>query len=276
MDVASVVAGKTLEALGVQTNYHEQGGGAPVVLLHGSGLGVSAYANWARTIPVLAKHFRVIAPDCAGFGHSDPADDIVFGMDYWVRHMVAFLDAIGVERASFIGNSFGGALAVAIAAQHPNRVDRLMLMGSAGVDFVPPPVFGIDLSKGLTGEVMLQIVRMFTYHPDQVTDEMVQLRLQTALRPGAMARQARLFPGEARISRVTSLITPAQLVATIERPTLLVHGRDDRIVPPATSFRLHELIAGSDLHIFSRCGHWSQVDRFDEFNALATSFLSQS
>jgi pimeloyl-ACP methyl ester carboxylesterase len=109
-----------------------------------------------------------------------------------------------------------------------------------------------------------------------VTDEMIELRLQTAARTGAAQRQGRMFPGNPKLTRVSSMLTPVQLIAQIQAPTLLVHGRDDQIMPVSSSYRLHELIDGSDLHVFARCGHWSQIDRLDEFNALAISFFGAS
>lgn len=275
MNIEEHARGHSIEAYGVKTNYLKHGAGFPLVLLHGSGLGVSAYANWGGILPELARHFQVFAPDVAGFGYSEPKDDTQYSMEFWVAHTVAFLDALEIKRASFIGNSFGGALAVALAARHPDRVERMMLMGSAGVYFVPPPVFGFDLSKGLNADTMRHMVNLFTVHPERVTEDMVQIRLQMAIRPGAMARLARMFPGDTRMTRVTSLVTDNALIASIKAPTLLVHGRDDRIVPTTTSHRLHELIADSDLCVLSRCGHWSQVDRAADFKALALNFLAQ-
>jgi pimeloyl-ACP methyl ester carboxylesterase len=275
MDVEKLVVSKRIEVLGAHTNYFDEGAGEPLLLLHGSGLGVSAYANWGRTMPVLAEKFRVIASDVAGFGYSDPPEDTSYSLDYWVEHTIALLDALGVERTSIIGNSFGGALAIALTSQHPERVHRVLLMGSTGVEFVPPDVFGFDLSKGLTHEVMTQMVQLFTVNPETITGDMVELRLQTALRPQNMRRQARLFPGDAKVSRVTSLLTPEDRIASIKQPVLLVHGRNDRIVPLTTSRRFHELLPNADLHIFANCGHWSQLDRAVDFNALAIAFLGQ-
>jgi pimeloyl-ACP methyl ester carboxylesterase len=275
MDAEKLAVGKGIDVLGVHTNYFDLGTGEPLLLLHGSGLGVSAYANWGRTMPVFADHFRVIAPDVAGFGYSDPPEDTSYSLDYWVQHTVALLDVLGIARTSIIGNSFGGALAVALTVQHPERVHRVLLMGSTGVDFVPPEVFSFDLSKGLTQEVMTQIVQLFTVNPEIITGDMVELRLQTALRPQNMKRQTRLFPGDAKVSRVTSLLTRDDHITSIEHPVLLVHGRNDQIVPLTTSRRFHELLPNADLHIFANCGHWSQLDRAADFNALAISFLGQ-
>jgi len=273
MDQQSPAVGKTIMAGGVRTNYLDTGAGQPVLLLHGSGVGVSAYANWNRTLPEIAKNFRAIALDSAGFGYSDPPEDVPFGLDYWVEHVIAFLDALGIAQTHVIGNSFGGALALRLITRHPDRVGRLMLMGSAGVEFSVKPIFGAGFTMELTPEVMSTLLRNFTYDPARIIDDMITLRLDTALRPVNKARQSKLFPGH-REERVTALVTPSESIAAIDKPVLIVHGRNDIIVPVDTSQALHALIQRSDLHIFAECGHWSQIDRADDFNAMATRFFS--
>ena len=133
--------GSYVDAGGIKTNYLEAGAGPPVVLVHGSGPGVTAYANWRLTIPDLAPHFRVLAPDMAGFGFSDKPD-VVANMARWVGQLTGFLDALGIERASVVGNSFGGGIGIRLAVDHPDRVDRLVLMGSVGISF--PITEGLD------------------------------------------------------------------------------------------------------------------------------------
>ncbi len=120
--------GRSVVADGIATNYLEAGAGAPVILLHGSGPGVTAYANWRLTIPALAQTYHVYAPDIAGFGYTERKPDAKYGLDFWVSHLCGFMDALGLARARFVGNSFGGALALAMAARHPSRVERLVLM----------------------------------------------------------------------------------------------------------------------------------------------------
>ncbi len=110
--------GHRVVADGIQTNYLEAGtaSGTPLVLLHGSGPGVTAWANWRLAIPELAKTRRVLAPDAAGFGYTERKAGTVYGLDLWVRHIVGFLDALGIGQADLVGNSFGGALTLAVAA----------------------------------------------------------------------------------------------------------------------------------------------------------------
>ncbi len=128
------------------TNVHDLGQGAPALFIHGSGPGVSAWANWRLALPVLAQARRVIAPDVAGFGYTDRPPGIAYTMDTWVQQAIDLLDALDVERADVVGNSFGGALSLALAIRAPHRVRRLVLMGSVGVPFAITP--GLDAVWG--------------------------------------------------------------------------------------------------------------------------------
>src|SRR3954453_16073104 len=128
--------GSTVVANGIETNYLEDGSGDDTVLLiHGSGPGVTSYANWRLVIPALATKFRVIAPDMVGFGFSERPKDVQYNVQTCADQTVGVMDALGIEKASLVGNSFGGAIALRIATQHPERIDKLVLMGSMGVPF---------------------------------------------------------------------------------------------------------------------------------------------
>ena len=116
-------------------NYHDQGEGEAVLLIHGSGPGVTSWANWRGIIPDLSERLRVIAPDMLGFGYSKCPDDKVLDTDAWVESLISLLDALQIERASIVGNSFGGAIALALAKKYPERANKLVLMGAAGLSF---------------------------------------------------------------------------------------------------------------------------------------------
>lgn len=105
--------GRSVVAAGIRTNYHDVDQGFPVLLIHGSGPGASAWANWRLTLPRLAARARVLAPDMVGFGYTERPTGIGYGMDIWVRHALGFLDALGIEQADVVDNSFVGALALA-------------------------------------------------------------------------------------------------------------------------------------------------------------------
>ena len=264
--------GQTISAGGIATNYHDAGKGNPVVLIHGSGPGVTAWANWRTVIPKLSEAFRVIAPDMAGFGYTARTADAVYDLDSWVTHALEFLDALGIGRTHIVGNSFGGALAIALAIRAPERVERLVLMGSAGLEFEITP--GLEAVWGYQPAVenMHHLVDLFTYDKKYLTDDLVRMRYEASIRPGYQESYARMFPTP-RQNGVRLLASPEDRIAALGHETLIVHGRDDRVIPLESSYRLHHLIAGSELHVFGRCGHWTQIEHNARFCRLVSDFL---
>jgi pimeloyl-ACP methyl ester carboxylesterase len=265
--------GSYVDAGGIKTNYLEAGAGSPVVLVHGSGPGVTAYANWRPTIPGLAPHFRVLAPDMAGFGFSDKPSG-VGNMARWVDQLIGFLDALSIERASVVGNSFGGGIGIRLAVDHPGRVDRLVLMGSVGISF--PITEGLDQVWGYqpSFENMRRILDYFAYSRELVSDELAEVRYRAALAPGVQEAFSALFPAP-RQRWVEAMATPEDKIRAIPHETLIIHGREDKVIPLDNAYRLLDLIERSELHVFGRCGHWSQIEWAADFNALLVRFLGR-
>ncbi|TAM82286.1 MAG: alpha/beta fold hydrolase, partial [Jatrophihabitans sp.] len=167
----------------------------------------------------------------------------------------------------------GGALALNLVTRHPDRVRRIVLMGSAGVPF--------DLTAGLDAvwgfepspAAMRTLLDVFAYDRSLVTDDLARLRLAAATRPGVQEAYRCMFPAP-RQAAVDALVVDEALLRAVPHETLIVHGRDDRVIPPATSLRLLELLDRSRLHMFGRCGHWVQIEHAREFNRLLVDFLS--
>jgi 2-hydroxy-6-oxo-octa-2,4-dienoate hydrolase len=262
--------GSSVDANGIRTNYLEAGTGSPVVLVHGSGPGVSAYANWRLTIPDLASEHRVLAPDMAGFGFSDKPGE--YSMERWVDQLDGFLTAVGLERVSLVGNSFGGGLALAFAARFPDRVDRLVLMGSMGVEF--PITEGLDRVWGYEASIenMRSVLDFFAYDRTLVNDELAELRFRASTEPGMQEAFSAMFPAP-RQRWVASMATPDATIAALPHDTLIIHGRDDKVIPLENAYRLLQLINRSQLHVFGRCGHWTQIEHAKAFNGLLLQFL---
>ncbi len=264
--------GSTIDAGGIVTNVHVAGSGPDVLLIHGSGPGVSAWANWRMTIPALAEHFRVIAPDIVGFGYTERPSGIRYDLPTWTTHAVAVLDALGVERCHVIGNSFGGSLALSLAINHSERVSGLVLMGAAGVPFTITPgleaVWGYEPSV----EAMADLLRIFAYDQSLVGPDLAELRFRASMRPGVQESFAAMFPAP-RQQALDSITHPLDAIAGIRNPTLVVHGRDDQVIPVANAVTLMELIDDAQLHIFGRCGHWTQIEHAGAFNTMVTGFL---
>ncbi|MGD9661056.1 MAG: alpha/beta fold hydrolase [Porticoccaceae bacterium] len=266
--------GKNVKVNGYGVNYQEQGTGDTVILIHGSGPGVTGYANWRLLIPVLAKKFHVLAPDVVGFGYTEHPKNFEYNLDNWVAFMIGFMDALNIKKAHFIGNSFGGALSLAIAAKHPDRVDRFVLMGAAGIHF--------EMTEGLrkvwgyqpSFEAMRDLMNVFTHENFKVSDEIVESRYQASMRPGYQEAYQSLFP-EPMQEKLDALHLPEEEIAKIANPALIIHGREDAIVPYRCSVRAHELLKHSELHIYGECGHWTMFEKAASFATLVENFFLQ-
>ncbi|MFZ2995561.1 alpha/beta fold hydrolase [Sphingobium sp.] len=270
--------GKSVPTGAYLTNYHDTGEVAgvdacPLLLVHGSGPGVSAWANWRGCIPILAERRRIVAPDMAGFGFTERLPGQVYDRAIWCRQLLDLMTALKVDKIDIVGNSFGGAIGLAFAIAHPDRVRRLVLMGSAGVSFPITP--GLDAVWGYEPslETMKGLLNIFAFDRALVTDELAELRYRSSIQPGFQESFSAMFPAP-RQRWVDALASDEQLIGQLPHRALVIHGRDDKIIPLAASLRLHELLANSDLHLFARCGHWTQIERTSEFCALVQAFLA--
>ena len=265
--------GATADAGGIKTNYLEAGQGKPVILIHGSGPGVTSYANWRLVIPALGEEFRVVAPDMVGFGFTDRPEGISYGLQTWADQVVALMDGLDIDKASLVGNSFGGSIALRIAAQHPERVDRMVLMGSMGVPFQITE--GLDRVWGYepSFENMRRVLDYFAYSRELVNDELAEVRYRGSIQPGFQESFAAMFPAP-RQRWVEAMTTPEEQIRALPHRTLIVHGREDQVIPVETSLKLEELIDNADLKVYSHCGHWSMIERTRDFNRDVRNFLT--
>jgi pimeloyl-ACP methyl ester carboxylesterase len=270
--ISSEATGRTIDAAGISTHYHEAGSGPPVLLLHGSGPGVSAWANWRLTIPALAQRYRVIAPDLVGFGHTERPQDIHYSLRTWTDHVWSFLDALGIQQTSLVGNSLGGRIGLGMAAERPDRLHRIVLMGAPGV--------GMTVTDGLRAlreyepseENMRQLLlSWFAVDPAIITGDLVRSRHEASVAPGAFEAYRDMFFSPRHAGSELG-ITEEQVKAVSTR-TLLVHGREDKVVPVEVAWNMVRLLPDADLAVFARCGHWTQIERADDFNDLVGNFL---
>jgi 4,5:9,10-diseco-3-hydroxy-5,9,17-trioxoandrosta-1(10),2-diene-4-oate hydrolase len=267
---------KTVRAGDNIINYHEAGEGEPLILIHGSGPGAAGWSNYSRNFDHLAAHFRVIALDLPGFGASSKPDvpyERVYS--YYAGVITDFLDAIGVERASFVGNSMGGGATIKFALDNTDRAIRLVLMGAGGgfPIFSPQPAEGVGHlldyyeAPGPTREKLRKFLEVMVFDSNQLTDALIEERFQMSTQADIIANplfnRTRRPGGEPLFPQLPKLTTP----------TLLIWGRDDRTVPFDNAFIMLKLIPDVRLHVFGKCGHWTQWERADEFNALVTGFL---
>jgi pimeloyl-ACP methyl ester carboxylesterase len=265
---------RTIDAGGIQTSYLEAGAGEPIVMLHGSGPGVSAMANWQYNIGALSQRFRVLAPDIVGFGATKRPDDIVYSLRTWTDHVWALLDAHGIEKTAIVGNSLGGRIALQMATDRPDRITKIVLMGAPGV--------GMTLTEGLAAlrayqpshDAMRDLLRnYFAVDPAMITDDLVAIRYEASIADGAYEAYRAMF-FDPRHAGSELGITEDE-VRAITTPALLVHGREDKVVPMQVSVTMLGLLPNADLHVFSACGHWTQIERADEFSALISDYLTR-
>lgn len=267
--------GREILAAGWRTNLLEQGEGFPLLLIHGSGPGVTAWANWRLVMPALARSRRVLALDMLGFGYSERPGASAYNLDAWVLHALGVLDALGIAKADLVGNSFGGAIALALAVRHPERVRRLVLMGSVGVPFALTP--GLDAAWGYTPSLanMRGLLDVFAFDRSLVSDELAELRYQASIRPGFQESFAAMFPAP-RQRWIEALCSDERAIRALPHETLVVHGREDQVIPLETSLTLAHWIASAQLHVFGHCGHWTQIEHAGRFARLVEDFLAEA
>jgi 2-hydroxymuconate-semialdehyde hydrolase len=258
------------------TNYHDVGTGTPVLMLHGSGAGVSGWANWRGIMPLLSDQFRVIVPDLVGFGYTETPKDLEFVIfDTWISQMMSILDQLGIERAHLVGNSFGGGLSLHLATRYPDRFDRIVLMGAGGVQQPLNDNLAELWQYKPSVENMKKIMDIMAYDRSLVTDELAELRYKATIRPGAQEAFERVFP-EPLQRHLDAQIVPDERLAALPNETLIIHGRDDRVVPFANSLHMFQTISNAQLHVFGKCGHWTQIEHATRFQRLVSDFLGES
>lgn len=278
MPLTQAETARTVTTRDWKLRYYEAGDGHPVVLLHGSGPGATGWSNFSANIEALAEHFHVYAVDMPGWGDSDAAT--VDRLDH-VDAAVQFLDALGIEKAAFVGNSMGGQTSLRLATKHPDRITHLVTMG--------PPVGrtpalfapGGGPSEGLkvlietyrepTPENMRRLVEIMCFDTAAfATPELCRARSDAALaRPEHLRNYVEGLPKGAPLP----VWVRPELLPSIKVPTLLIHGRDDRVVPFENSLYLLANIPDSRLVVLNRCGHWAMIEHADEFNRLVADFL---
>ena len=267
----------------MRLHYHDAGhsGGTPVVMLHGGGPGSSAWSNFGANIPVFAARLRTLAVDQPGFGKSDKPPVAGSYSTFAADALAALLDGLGIEKAHLVGNSLGGGTAVRFAVNYPDRVGRLVLMGPGGLSlnvFSPDPTEGVKrlmefaAPPGPTREKLEAFLRTLVFDQRLVTDSLVEERWESARDPEALAAAASMGMSFFTHAEESALWREA---SRLSHRVLLIWGREDRVNPLDGALVALKVIKRAQLHVFGGCGHWAQLEKFDEFNRLTTSFLAE-
>ena len=245
--------------------------GQPVLLLHGGGLD-AAGLSLRKTIPVLAEQHRVFAPDWPGFGLSD-AMPLTWRVEECAGFVGEILDALGFRRASLVGVSMGGAFALGFTLGAPDRVDRLVLVDSAGLgDEIPGgllsyfkvrlPLFDEMRWALLVGNRTLArktLCAPLVNRKSALSEEMLDEIMALARRGGAGVAFRQLQRSEYQWSGLRT--NYLNRLSEVKVPTLLVHGAEDRLVPASWAERAHRLMKNSKIEIIPGCGHLPPVEQ---------------
>ncbi len=267
----------------VRTFYNRSGEGRAETLLflHGSGPGVTAWSNWQFALPFFDDKFHCLAPDLVGFGASEHPQNPPTGMRNWMRLWVdqclAMLDALNIEKAHLVGNSMGGAIALHLLMEAQERFGRAVLMGPIGAPHTLTPE--IDRLWGFYEDPSLKmfrnLIRWFVYDDTFIADRLdsiAKTRFEAAMNPDVQRSFKAMFPAP-RQNVLDDLVVPELALRRMTHPILLVHGRDDKIVPLETSLHLLQHLPQVQLHVFGQCSHWTQIEFAHSFNHLLAQFF---
>lgn len=280
MSITRESSSRTVRTADWNLHYHEAGSGHPLILLHGSGPGATGWSNFSGNLEGLSQHFRVLAVDMPGWGASDPCP--VDKLEH-VDATVQFMDALGIGKAAVVGNSMGGCTTIRLASEHPDRVSHLITMGAAlnrG-----PRLFGAGdgPSEGLkvlveayrepSTKTMQKLVDIMCFEKKYATEELCSQRAEAAAaQPEHLKNFLAGLPKGWPVPKFASFDD----LMGIKAPSLLIHGRDDRVVHFEHTLHLVTHIPNSRMVLINRCGHWAMIEHAAEFNRLVIDFVQNN
>ncbi|TDB97859.1 alpha/beta fold hydrolase [Actinomadura sp. 7K534] len=263
--------------------YHEAGEGPPLLMLHGSGPGVTGWRNFRGNLARFAEHFRCLVLEFPGFGVSDPTDE---------HPMMAaggatgrFLDGLGLDQVDVVGNSMGGIIGAQFAIRRPERVRRLVTVGGLGANvFSPGASEGIRLLMEFTDdpsrERLVRWLRAMVHDQRLVTEELVEERWQQATDPDTLASARRMYGSKAMAARAKAMAQSAEppywaMLHKLQARTLITWGRDDRVSPVDMALVPMRTIPDAQVTIFPNCGHWVMIEQKDAWESAVLAFLTR-
>lgn len=256
---------------GYDLHLREVGTGPAVVFVHGSGPGVNAHSNFFPNYPAIAAAgYRVLLPDLIGYGYSSKPTGIDYTLDLFTNTLTQLLDAVGVRQCVLVGNSLGGAIALQIAMEQPERVTKLVLLGPGGLesreDYFKMP--GIQkmvagfVGAGFDRDGLRQLLELLTFDPSFVTGQLVDERLNI------LRTQPKDVLGRMRIPDLSGQL------GRVHCPVLGFWGIEDQFCPARGHEKILRSVPDSRFVLFSRCGHWAMIERAECFNCYVIDFLA--
>lgn len=255
--------------------------GPPVVLIHG--LGASAEI-WSSSIGPLASRHRVFAPDLPGFGRTEKPGKMAYSPAAYSRFIRDFMTALGIGRAALVGHSLGGGVALRVILDDPLRVERLVLASSAGLGSdvsLPLRIASLPFFDRLFFKPPLPVFTRFlhrlVYDPAAISPAFARMYYEMFFQPGSVRAFASILRAIATLRGAKpGVLEPIRAgLASIAAPTLILWGREDRILPVSQAVDAAGRIPGARLHIFERCGHMPNIEHPEEFNRLVLEFLAE-
>ncbi|MFJ5262034.1 alpha/beta fold hydrolase [Streptomyces sp. NPDC088387] len=269
---------------GKEIHISETGEGPPVLLLHGGGPGASGVPNYTRNIAPLSRHHRVIVPDLPGYGRSTKGVDPTDPFGHLAHHIRGAMDQLGLQKASLIGNSYGGACALRLALDTPDRVDRLVLMGPGGIGTtrtLPTPglrsLLNYYSGEGPSRAKLEAFIRShLVFNAADVPDHVIDARYEASIDPEVIANPPLRRPTGPHALRTLWRMdfTRDPRLARLPVPTLVVWGAADRVNRPSGGRMLADRMPDCDLYLVANTGHWVQFERAELFNRLCADFLA--
>jgi 4,5:9,10-diseco-3-hydroxy-5,9,17-trioxoandrosta-1(10),2-diene-4-oate hydrolase len=263
-------------------HYSELGQGFPVIMLHGGGPGASGLSNYSKNVEELAKKFRVIVPDLAGYGQSTKGVDRADPFGDHANTMLGFMAVLGIESAHLIGNSLGGATALRMALDESSKVNSLILMGPGGVGTTRAlPTKGLNkllnyyTGEGPTIEKLREFIREYlVYDGAAVSEAMIAERFKSSIDPEVIAAPPLRRPAGIPNFRLWDFTRDPRL-SRCQVPALVLWGTEDLVNRPIGAQQLQSRMPNCDVVLFSKTGHWVQWERTHEFNAMSLAFMAK-
>ncbi len=264
--------------------YHEAGDGPPLLMLHGSGPGVSGWRNYRGNLAVFAEHFRCLVLEFPGFGVSDPTDQ--HPMVAAPASVLRFLTGLGLDQVAVIGNSMGGIVAANLAIAQPNLFSRIVTIGGVGTNVLSPsPGEGINLLMDFTDnpsrEALIAWLHSMVYDRAIVTEEMIEERWALATEPKTLESARRMYSRAAMTAGAAAARASDQppywaMLHKITAPTLVTWGRDDRVSPVEMALVPLRTLPRGEIHVFPNCGHWVMIEQKAAWESAVLAFLTRA